>query len=467
MPNRNTTIHQAPLIPVLFFAALLLIPPCGPLPSVQAQDSSDTVTLATAYDEALQAHELIRIVGKEIAKSRQLIRQANSIMLPHASVEGQYYRLDDTVTRSTSTHLSVPPLFEGDILVGPTETAPKEQYGVSVSIKQAIYEGRYFPLHRAASDKVQQSRENLLDTTQNVLFNVATVFYSAVSAKALLASAQEIRDWAKKDVNVAQIKFDAGKITEDAVHRARLNVTRAERQLITTKQQLIFAKETLARFMGRDTPPEDVEQPAIMAPHEEDLDVLLQQAYDNRHDYKAATLGIRLAEEDVKLVRSKFFPTVGAEVKQYWLNEETYTRDSQFWTAGVRLSLPLWEGGSRTAELAEKKETLAQARLTAVNLKKNIRLDVENARLAMITMTKVLENARQQVETASKNYEIVESQFSHGAATSLDLDQALTALDTAKTQLVNETFNEQIAILQLRKATGLFAKQYIEPPPRE
>ncbi|MEW6426934.1 MAG: TolC family protein [Thermodesulfobacteriota bacterium] len=436
--------------------AWLLFMPGGVLPPVQAQAATGTITLEEAYREALQSHEQIRIADREVAKSLLLRQKANSIMLPHAILEGQYNRLDDAVTRSTVTHISAPPLIDRDILVGPVETTPREQYGGSVSIQQNIYRPEYFPLRGAAAYKREQSREALLDTTQTILFEVATAYYDAVSAGALVASAEEVLALAKKNEEIAAVKFDAGNVTEDAVHWARLNRTRAEGELITARHGLVLAREILARMVGREEPPENVVQPEPLFPRKEDREVLLQFALANRHDYRAATLGVKLAEQDVKLARSKFLPSVGAEWKQYWLNEQTYSVDSQFWTAGVRITFPLYEGGLRTADLDEKEETLEEARLAVANLEKNIRLEVEQARLTTVTMASVLANAHQQVETASVNYEIVGAKFFNGAATSLDLDQALTALDTAKTQLVKQTYDEQKAILQVERAIGLF-----------
>jgi len=80
--------------------------------------------------------------------------------------------------------------------------------------------------------------------------------------------------------------------------------------------------------------------------------------------------------------------------------------------------------------------------------------------LTVQTHESILKNLRKQVELAQKNYDIIFSQFEFGSATALDLNQALTTLDSAKTNLITKTYDYQVVLLRLEKAIGMFALEF-------
>ena len=90
---------------------------------------------------------------------------------------------------------------------------------------------------------------------------------------------------------------------------------------------------------------------------------------------------------------------------------------------------------------------------------KTIKIEVEEASLSVEAHTEVLQNLIKQKELAQKHYDIVFSKFNYGAATSVDISDALRTLAMVKRELTITTYDYQIAILQMEKAIGLFARE--------
>ena len=116
----------------------------------------------------------------------------------------------------------------------------------------------------------------------------------------------------------------------------------------------------------------------------------------------------------------------------------------------------------RLWDLKEKKAGLNQAKLNLDATNKRIKIEVEDAMLSLQNYESVLKNLQKQVELAQKSYDIVFTQFEYGAVTSLYLNQSLTILDSAKTDLITKTYDYQIAIKKLEKVIGLYAINYIK-----
>lgn len=423
---------------------------------------AEALSLEEAYRLALITHERIGIAGQEVKKSELLPKKALSIMLPHANIDGSYVLLDDEMTKTTRSHLSAPPFIDQDIMVGPTVVALEDQVGATFTLRQSIYRGEFFPLRKAATHKIEHSRESLFETIQGIFFDVATVYYEGVTAKALIKTSEEMIVVAQNGLDNAHSKVNAGKLTEDAVHLAQLNVSRAERQLIIARQRLKFAKDVLGRFTGQENAVDDIVDPTLRVPRQDDFDALLEIAYANRFDLKVAKINMELARDDLDISKSKNYPVMDAEWKYFWYNEEPPSMDQEFWAASVKLSVPLFEGGARTQEVREKTITQEQVRSAYTNLTKDIRLEVEESLLMINVQEATLDNIRQQVEAAKKNHQIISARYEFGAATSLENDQAFAALNNARTQLDSEIYNYQMALLKLEKVLGVFNQDLIK-----
>ena len=62
---------------------------------------------------------------------------------------------------------------------------------------------------------------------------------------------------------------------------------------------------------------------------------------------------------------------------------------------------------------------------------------------------------------AQENYTITSKQYRVGLSTSLDVNTALNALNQVRTQLTDQTYAYQIALLRLQQTTGVFATDYM------
>jgi outer membrane protein TolC len=127
----------------------------------------------------------------------------------------------------------------------------------------------------------------------------------------------------------------------------------------------------------------------------------------------------------------------------------------------VKLTIPIYEGGLRYWDFKEKKENVDQAVLAANDFDQNIRIEVEQAMLEVETTQGVLANLKKQEELAQKNYDIVFSKFKFGAASTVDLNQAISTLDAVKTELTVNKIDFQISLLKLQKAIGIFGREII------
>ena len=87
-------------------------------------------------------------------------------------------------------------------------------------------------------------------------------------------------------------------------------------------------------------------------------------------------------------------------------------------------------------------------------LRQTIESDVQEASVNLETATSVLATARLQLDYAKGNFDAVEGLFTEGLLASLSLIDAEQALTMAEREVMNTTYDRQVAILRLKKSIG-------------
>jgi outer membrane protein len=409
-----------------------------------AQEPKRVITLEEAYSLALKTHERIMIAEKEVEKNKLLPKKALAVVTPKAYIRGTYKRESEEI------------IFDGHPVL------PYDTWRGDFEITQPIYQGTIFSLRRQASRFVDSSVESYRQTIQETLFRVAQSYYQVLKARELVENIRETLKLAEEGLRVARARFRVGEVTKPAVLRGEVDVTKAQRNLIEAQNNLLLTKDTLTNLIGVKVGDYEVVEPQALPELAESYETLLSKALEYRYDYKISNLSIDIAQEDKNLVKAGFHPTFDAVWTYHRYDPETFASRDETWDAIVKVTIPIFEGGIRIWDLKEKQKDIRQASLALDDLKKGIEIEVEDAMLAVQTFESILDSLRKQVELAQENYNIIFKQFKVGLATSLDVTDALTALDSAKTELTTKTYDYQVALLNLERVTGLFARDYID-----
>ena len=121
---------------------------------------------------------------------------------------------------------------------------------------------------------------------------------------------------------------------------------------------------------------------------------------------------------------------------------------------GATLKIPLFDGGRMDADRAEASSLMRQEEIRETELRKNVELDIRK-------VLATLASARQKVEVAEQSVSFAEDVLAHanrlykvGLTTSIEVIDAQTQLETAKTEKVDALFDYTNARIDLAEAMG-------------
>jgi len=447
---------RKPLASVCMLSALLFS--CAwaesePEEPTQGTSTVRELTLDDAYRLATANDEQIKTAGSELAKAQLLPWRAIALLTPRAEVDGTYARNKEEISfTQTST------------LPGQTNTPslirPLESWQGIFSVTQPIIQPAFPPSWQLGKDAVRQNEQQYGFTVREVLFGVAGAYYDVLRVQAQVKVAQDTLKLTQDELKQAQVRFKVGEVTKTDVLRAEVEVARAEREVITTENNLQLTSAVLTRAVGLRDPVRVIE-PAALSFTREHYEQLVDKAYKQRQDLRAQAAAIDVARQRRNLVRARYFPSVGAQWQFPKLDSPTFANRDEFWTLTLNFQVPIFDGGTRELDLQEQEENLSESQFQFDRLKKDIRIEVKRSLLFVETLSATLTTLKKEVSLAQENYDITSKQYRVGLATSLDVNTALNNLNQVRTQLIDQTYAYQVALLGLDRSVGVFAQDYV------
>jgi outer membrane protein TolC len=413
-------------------------------------------TLPDLFRLALERNEQILIAKEQVLQSNLDRNRAIAQVLPRISVQGSALRYQKERMGQFS---------DGGAFV----LQPKTQNSVQLAVQQPLFSGgRLNAGLKIADSNMAISREDLRMVQEELLFHVASAAYGVLKAKRDLAIAGQSVNLLAEHRRVTERRFQVGELTRVALFRVEAELAGAEANHVRAQETLQTAREALKRLVEI---PEvfEIKEPDAPAFSPPSLEEGVAGARASRPELVRARFASRVAEENIKIARSPFFPELfleGIYARQdqdprspFFLEETTY--------AGLRLTFTLFEGGQRLAEFRQAQSRKRQADLQERAVEKMV---IEEVRIAYANLTQSsasLEALNRQVTSARETYAMTEKLFRHGLATNLDLLDAHTSLIAAERDLARSAYDHQLAVLRVQKSMGRLSAHVGRPTTTE
>ncbi len=402
-------------------------------------------TIDDAYRAALGENEIVKIAEEDVIQSDYRVDQAWTYLYPRLVAEGGYTHFNETLPPGGGAFL-----FQ-----------PFDQYQASLVLTQPLYTGgRTLAALHAAQKMRETSTGSLSLARQDMMLSVAEAYYGLLKAQQRVEISKRSLDRMErhKEVTEREAATRKTKANQSALLRANSLVSQARIFLERAQDDVKISRDKLS-LLTKLPPDMQVVEPPLLDRPSGGLEDLQKIALINRDDYTNSKMNKSIAEENVTIVRGGHFPQLAAVAgAQYQDSRPAIFTDSTTYYAGLRLTIPIFEGGLMNAEVSEAKSKVRQAELSSDFLRKSIESDVHEAYVNLQTTTSVFETAKLGLEYAKGNYEAVQGLFVEGLLATLSLIDAEQAFTIAEREVMNAGYDRQLAILRLKKATGTLGK---------
>lgn len=391
------------------------------------------LTLEQAEALALQHQPQLQAARAEVRAARARAAQGNAALLPGATLTGGLSRAD-----------------------GPAPQAPATTWSLGLSATQPLFDAGawYAAASGRAAAAAQGERER--STRLAVLLAVRTAWYQAAAARDLVEVAQETL--ANREAHLAQVKafVEVGTRPEIDLAQARADRASAVVLRIGAENDLATAHAQLNRAMGVAASTDyalGAAAPAPLPGEEGTIEALLAEALAARPDVAARVRAREAQQATLRSTQATWLPTVGAAAR-VTEGGAAVDQTQRSWSAGLTLTWPLLEGGRGAARASEARANLDALDADAEAFRQDIRLELEQARLAVRSARASLEASFEVVVNARERLRLAEARYQAGLGSGLELNDAQVAVTNAAAQEVKARFTLASARSQLARALG-------------
>lgn len=293
---------------------------------------------------------------------------------------------------------------------------------------------------RAGLDAAAASRQSV---RAQVGYDLRAAFLTLLQAQVAEAQALTIAARRRDNVDLVQLRYEAGRENEGALLQTKALSAQAQWQAHRAQRTRRAAAQDLAQLMGR-ADGEGLEAQGDLTVPEIPGEEVPADALAGLPSIRQSQSNLVSAEEDLRSARAAWWPSLGASASAGrgggdWLGS------SGSWSASLSLSVPLFQGGSRLADqlsansrLRVAQQNLAQARLDA---KLALRRSLDN----LLNGAEQAQVQQRFFEASQVRAEVARAQYTQGLL-SFDLwDQIETDLINAQTSALSSLGDAQRA----------------------
>lgn len=395
----------------------------------------------------------LKIAGKDVVVSI-------SSFLPQISGELGYYHS----VKGPSSELMIDPRTGIPIQIQPDEIESWASRA-GISVNQTVFNGGYNIFNIKQSLALKKSAGyGLKATKQNIFYIVKERYYNLLKAEKLLGVAEETLKSSEQSYKRARILYEVGKGDKSDVLQAKVQLENDRLSLIEAQNSLSIARASLNHVLGFNV---DNKINVVDDLELTEIEIKYKDALNNAYQYNPNLLkskfDLKASKASVGMAASSYLPSLSAYYSYSWnhkdFNEINNLLDKDYnWYMGVSLSIPIFQGMSRFAQLSKAKLNKMAQNEKLEQVKRDIALESKQAYFNVEQAKKKIAVTRNAVEAAEEGLRLNKEKYNIGSGTMLDLINAQVSYTQAKSNNIQSLYDYKYAVARLQKAMGLLIK---------
>ncbi len=447
---------------------------------IRLSPSFDVLENATLLNREVSVsgnvYGLIEIAREAIARNQDLLAEGFGVQ---AGVE--------EISRARSNLL---PQLNADASYTMRKESPSVSFGLfaqrstdaSFNLSQLIYSDSV-SANLSIQRNIQKAREeNLRELRLDIIQAATTSYYSVLAARSQLSVQENNLHVSRTNLDLAKDRVHLGSSTLADVYRWQAEVARARILVLDARAVVDQSWDTLSRLLHRPQgqrialSPASFDDPFVWS--REEFETLINDPGDyKRFSQYLIDRGVRQAPELIQLdaqIEAKRREQVSQQ-RAYWLPEFSLQgaygtnisqsgtgagpisgEDLSDWTIGVQVTLPLFAGGLRRANLSRANLEFMQLEALRSSIveriEEEIRRQLHLAQAAYFRMDLALAAE----EASRKNFDLVADAYARGTISVIELLDAQDTSLTANAASSDSLYNFLITIMSVQRAVGQF-----------
>lgn len=429
--------------------------------------------LIDVYERARTGDPILREAEARLMAAREIRSQSRSVLFPEIDASTNIARTD-----SRSNLLFYAPSGMGGQFVPIIESSSTEadSSGWSLTLSQTLFDWGAVIALGAAGSVLAQAEADFEAARQESMLRTAQAYFAVLGAQDTLSSQSANRTAIARQLEQAQKRFEVGLIAITDVQEAQAAHDQAVAAEIGAKRALATAEEQLREIVGAPMPVASLTRPGegmplpLPSPNLEQswVDTALRQ----NPTLVSARMAAAIAESEVKLRRSNYFPTLelvastsggSGDRERFFRGAGTEFSDSNRNNSiRLTLSIPIFDGFNRSSRVREANFLHRASTERLEGVERGVVRQTRDAFLGVSSEISRVTALRQAVASSQTALRATEAGYEIGTRTIVDVLDARRNLVAAETDYARSRYDFVINVLALKSAAGILSEPDLE-----
>jgi outer membrane protein len=287
-------------------------------------------------------------------------------------------------------------------------------YSASLTASQLLFDGKKtINKVKAAGENIQAARQSFRFTSSEVLQSLRQAFVNLLKAQEMTRIAKEIYEIRRGNLELITLRYQSGLEHRGALLTAEANLAQAQYNINTAGHELRSAQSDLAKQLGRgkwsdlavagdftvvDIPPDNTDLEELAGKNPQVLRITAQK---------------NAAEFNLRSAYGNFAPALSVDAGAGKTGKD-FPPDIKNSNVGFSLSMPLFEGGLRNAQVAQAQAVLNQLKENERSTKNSVNSSLESARATLLEAIDNVGVQKKSLLASEERSRIAEAQYSIG-----------------------------------------------------
>lgn len=356
-----------------------------------------------------------------------------------------------------------PTYFENIMQDGGSSVTQARGVNINGTVSAPLYAGGGIRnAIRAAENRVEAGFANLRGTESAIFSAVVGAYMDVIRDESIVELNRAQVGVLSVNLEATRDRFEIGDLTRTDVAQSEARLALATSSLESARANLIRSKEIYIQLVGRE--PGRLEAPQPLPNLPETPDTAVNVALENNPDLISAREGREAAGFDRRAANASRLPTVSVFTSPSYSNALNsvssnipgFQADNSSFTAqaGVRATIPLYQGGQPAAQIRQAQARLGQAQELEIAAEREVIAQTRASYASWKAAQDVIRASERAVSANELSLEGTRAENSVGNRTILDILNAEQELLNSKVQLVTARRNAYVAGFTLLAAMG-------------
>lgn len=355
-------------------------------------------------------------------------------------------------------------IVQTSIIAGnPVKLGVRNTSAAQFSLTQQIFNRDVLLANRTKNDVLFQASQNTVNNKINLTADVSKAFYDVLATNEQIKVSDEDIVRLERSLKDAKNQYTYGLADKIDFKRATISLNNSKALKKANEEMLRAKMEYLKSIMGFPATQElHLVYDTLKLKESLIIDTTVVPEYNNRIEYQILTTQRKLDDANVIYNKWAYIPNVslnGAYNFNFLNNNfgDLYSKNYANSYGLLTLSLPIFQGGKRKANINAAEWSLRRTDLEIVKLKLNINAEYENALAAYKSNLADLQAQQENVDLAQEVYDVIELQYRSGIKAYLEVVTAEAQLRLSRINYFNAMYQVLASKIDVQKSLGQLA----------